>query len=383
MITAAPSVPALVTVVMANFNGMRHLNAAIRSVLAQSHTNLELIVVDDASTDASATIINEWTQADKRVRAILHQSNGGPARARNAALEAAEGEWIAIVDADDQIHPERLERLLLAAEGAGADIVADDLLHFYEDGSPVTFLLPADWTDVRPISALDWIEGGSRPGLPALGYLKPLIRSSIISGRRYDETIRIGEDWEFVLRLLLAGASMIVSPQPWYLYRRHAGSISHRLSAAALEAVIRVDREVVEGHSALSSDLMAAFARRRETLTNELAAQRLIEAIKARDLSASLRILAVSPRSILGLKGVLAGRIRGNHKREAPLCIPNLPDRAPPLSAATPGTDRAIWGQLVNVAQAGKPSKIPADRAGRYAAGFLPKELRDCTSETA
>ncbi|WP_375597143.1 glycosyltransferase family 2 protein [Devosia sp. Naph2] len=375
MITAVRPGPALVTVVMANFNGMRHLNAAIRSVLDQSHANLELIVVDDASTDASATIINEWTRADGRVRAILQESNGGPARARNAALAMAKGEWIAIVDADDQIHPERLERLILAAEGAGADIVADDLLHFYEDGSPVTFLLPADWRDVRPITALDWIEGGSRPDMPALGYLKPLIRRSIISRRRYDETMRIGEDWELVLQLLLAGASMIVLPQPWYLYRRHAGSISHRLSSATLEAMMRVDDGIPLDHCNLRPDITRALAHRRSGLLAQLEVQKLIEAIKRRDAADGLAVLMAAPRSALGLGVVMAGRLRARGTPVHSANVPPLPDYAPPEARDALRIDRSIWEQLVNAVLTGRQNIRLEGPAGRYAAGFLPQDL--------
>ena len=150
--TALPTLP-LISVVMANFNGAPHLATAVQSVLAQSHQNLELILVDDASTDLSPSVIAELAHTDARIRTIVLDHNGGPGHARNAALEQARGEWVAIVDADDQIHPERFERLLHVARTAGADIVADDLLQFYEDRSPVTFLLPSDWRQTRAISA--------------------------------------------------------------------------------------------------------------------------------------------------------------------------------------------------------------------------------------
>lgn len=376
--TAPPTLP-LISVIMANFNGAPHLATAVQSVLAQSHQNLELILVDDASTDLSPSVIAELAHTDARIRTIVLDHNGGPGHARNAALEQARGEWVAIVDADDQIHPERFERLLHVARTAGADIVADDLLQFYEDRSPVTFLLPSDWRQTRAISALDWVEGGLRPDIPALGYLKPLIRREGIGQRRYTEAVRIGEDWEFLLRILLSGARMLVVPEPWYLYRRHHRSISYRLSATAIAAMIRMDASVMDDHPGLPSELVSAFSRRRTILLRELSVQRLVEAIKAIDPWAFLRVLVRSPRAGLGLAAVIARRFARARKDDAPTELMfELPPQAPSLGGDIPHADKALWAQLVNAALAGQDVSLDG-RAGNYAAGFLPMGFADRT----
>ena len=125
--TAPDTARPLVSVIMANFRGAAHLEAAMRAVLAQSERRLELILADDASDDDSVAIARAVAEGDGRVRVIASARNGGPAATRNLALDAARGDWIAIVDSDDLIHPERLARLVAAAEAAGADLVADDL----------------------------------------------------------------------------------------------------------------------------------------------------------------------------------------------------------------------------------------------------------------
>ncbi len=127
----SPSLPPpVVSVVMANFRGAAHLAASMASVLAQSERLLELIVADDASDDDSVAIARRIGEGDDRVRVIASPQNAGPAATRNLGLDAARGEWIAIVDSDDLIHPERLERLIAAAGAADADLVADDLVYF-------------------------------------------------------------------------------------------------------------------------------------------------------------------------------------------------------------------------------------------------------------
>lgn len=120
----------VVSVVMANFRGAAYLPAAMASVLAQSERRLELILADDASDDDSVAIARRIAAQDARVRVIASARNGGPATTRNLALDAARGAWIAVVDSDDLIHPHRLERLIVAAEATGADLIADDLVFF-------------------------------------------------------------------------------------------------------------------------------------------------------------------------------------------------------------------------------------------------------------
>src|SRR5437870_3813972 len=89
-----------VSIVVANYNGERFIDEAIRSVIDQSLRGLEIIISDDASTDASVQIVKNLGAQDSRVRLIESAMNAGPAAARNRALELATGRWIAIMDCD-------------------------------------------------------------------------------------------------------------------------------------------------------------------------------------------------------------------------------------------------------------------------------------------
>src|SRR5260370_2079174 len=116
--------PPTVSIVMANYNGAAHLADAIQSAQSQSLRDLEIIVSDDASADDSIAIVTGLMAKDPRIRLVRGCHNGGPAAARNRALALAQGEWIAVMDSDDLMHPDRLRTLVELSRRAQADIVA-------------------------------------------------------------------------------------------------------------------------------------------------------------------------------------------------------------------------------------------------------------------
>jgi teichuronic acid biosynthesis glycosyltransferase TuaG len=109
----------LVSVVMPNFNGARFIGPAMRSALDQSHGELELIVVDDGSTDDSRDIIAQLERQDQRVRAFYETERQGPAVARNRAIAAARGRYVAFLDSDDLWEAQKLSTQVALHERAG------------------------------------------------------------------------------------------------------------------------------------------------------------------------------------------------------------------------------------------------------------------------
>ena len=183
----------LISVVMANYCGADYLPAALDAVLSQTVSDIEIIVSDDASSDESADMVRWFASRDPRVRLIVSNRNLGPAAARNRALEAARGQWIAIVDSDDIIHPDRFEILLAAAEELRADAVADDLQFFSDCGDGATLLGTSAPSEPQSVSAELFIRSDTAgEGLPQLGYLKPMFRRAAIAGTVYDEQARVG-----------------------------------------------------------------------------------------------------------------------------------------------------------------------------------------------
>ena len=381
-----PGMP-LVSVVMANFEAGGKIVHALRSVLNQTLADIEVIVSDDCSRDDSLEHVERLMAADPRIRLVTAERNGGPARCRNRALDMARGRWIAIVDCDDIVHPERFERLLAAAAHYDADIVADDLLLFHEDGTAPRLMLGEEVNSSFEVSAESWVLAGIN-GTPALGYLKPLVKAESLKSLRYDENLRIGEDYDLVLRLLLAGAGMVVVPEPFYLYRRHGASISHRLSSADVTAMIERQQALCIAAAPLPPALASAFERRLRVLRQGLAYERLVASIKARRLGEALALLAGDPTH--------AGRLwasftEGRRRRVPAVALPPSPvlflggagrgavaDPVPPYipvhatdwSAPRP---RRFWRALAARRGDGPVQCVPLDEAGRYAAGFIPE----------
>ncbi len=121
-----------VSFVIAAFKAADTITRAIDSALAQEDVSVEVIVVDDASPDYTAAVVEAI--ADPRIRLIRLPANRGPGGARNAGLDAARGEWIAILDADDTVRPGRLARMIARARRESANIAVDNLEVLNLDG---------------------------------------------------------------------------------------------------------------------------------------------------------------------------------------------------------------------------------------------------------
>ena len=125
----------LVSIIVPVYNVKPYLNRCVNSLLGQSYQNMELLLVDDGSTDGSETLCDEYAAQDVRVR-VLHKKNGGLSDARNAGVDAAKGEYLSFVDGDDWVSPYYIENLYRALEQAGADFSASCFEEVFE-GQPV------------------------------------------------------------------------------------------------------------------------------------------------------------------------------------------------------------------------------------------------------
>ena len=295
----------LISVIMANYNCAAYLADAIGSVQKQTVRDIEIIVSDDASTDDSVGIVRKLQETDPRIRLLLSDSNCGPAAARNNALDVAKGQWIAIVDSDDLIQPQRFSALLQLIDRDDADIVADDVIEFHsDDGQPSRAMLRT-WTEPTAIDILSYIRLNDFYGSgPHLGYLKPIFRASRLNDPniRYDESLRIAEDFDLVLRLLHVGCKMLVYPVPFYFYRKHQHSSSHRLDCAALETCRAANLHFRNQITDPAVPLAKAIDARGRSIDTALTYEHLLDALKALHWGTALRIAFSSPKAALLLR---------------------------------------------------------------------------------
>lgn len=388
-----PDAP-LISVLMANLNGASYIRHAIRAVLRQTHARLELIIADDGSTDASCAIIRDEMKDDPRITLLEGGASRGPAAARNRAMGAACGDWIAIVDSDDIIHPERFARLLDAAHQLDADAVADDIIFFGDDPLERNKTLLQNFRLNEPlrIDAVTLVTGclhGHEN--TSLGYLKPMIRRAALGDIRFNESLLIDEDHDLYLRLVLSGASFFATPDAMYLYRRHNASASFRQSAAKLRLMIAAQAHLLQQVPPDQTDLVGAVAQRLRHTQDQLDYGEIVEAIIAGDRLRALRLLARRPRCLPFLLQSLTERTKRRLRRppetKTPLQVvlgakgrarqadypgarivpvPDVPDTGWMPSAA------ATWGHLADLSCAHDLDIVALDRAGTFALGLVP-----------
>ena len=301
-----------VSFAIACYNAGEFLVPTVTSALAQTDVDVEVLIVDDGSTDGSIAVAEGLARVDTRVRVFRTPANSGPAGARNIALSQMRGAWFAVLDADDLILPQRSRVLIDLAEREGADMIADNLMIFGTGMAEKQFLRPpagADWHWLT----LDAYFAQSRllENIPNPGFLKPMIRKRVIdeAALRYNEQLRIGEDDELVVRLLARGFAYLVDHTPYYRYRKHGASISHRLSLDHAERMMAAERAIRD----LIGPERAArppYRGRWRAMVRGLAFTRSIELLKRRRPLAAAGALLSEPRAILLYRAPIAGALR-------------------------------------------------------------------------
>ena len=212
-----------VSLIVPTFNGERFISRFVACIDRQTFRDLELVFIDDASTDRTAAACVEVASVSPR-RVLHTDSNLGPSVARNLGLSATDSEFVAIVDVDDLIHPERLARLISLAIDTRADWVADDQI-FVDASSfePLHLLwgrqsLPADeFALARALLTRSGVWGRDRGGFATM---KPLFRRQalLVGNLSYDESLRSLEDLDLYFRCCLHSLRFRWESKPGYYY---------------------------------------------------------------------------------------------------------------------------------------------------------------------
>jgi len=210
----------VVSVLIAAFNEEERIRDALDSVFAQTYENLEVIVVDDGSTDATAEIVaGEYPDV-----VLVRQENAGLPATRNAAASASSGELLMAMDADDSIVPEKVERQVevlsrhpdAAAVGTNAITRCGDRVYPYSN-----FKLPR----VSDVTIHD-VLCGPLPAGPSIMVRREAFES--VGGYETDPAIKLWDDSDFFCRLIMQGHRLLFLNEPLYLKTHHSGNISSR-----------------------------------------------------------------------------------------------------------------------------------------------------------
>lgn len=187
----------LISVIMPAYNCENTIRASVRSALRQTMGGLELIIADDCSTDRTPEIIAELALSDSRIKVICGKVNGGVVAARNSAINASFGEFLAFLDSDDLWEPYKLERQLAKIRDTGCDLCYSSYDYFDKNGNSVynPYLVPES-TDYKRLLKEN-----------VIGLSTVVLKKSSLSSLRFDKRF-FHEDFALWLALLRTGVTM-------------------------------------------------------------------------------------------------------------------------------------------------------------------------------
>lgn len=296
----------MISVMMPVYNAGQYLRESIESILNQTETDFELLIVNDGSTDESENIILSYH--DPRIK-YFKKSNGGESSARNMALREAQGDFIVFQDADDVSLPHRLETLKRGFRSGNIGFVHSDMLLINEQGNPIGY-----WQS-RHIEREKLLRFFLKIGTP-FNNPSMMVRKRLFEGLWYEESLKIGPDTDMVSKFSLFCDSVHIN-EPLLLYRRHGNNISNqndyevlfkhvrtfieRHPLRELFPEIRWDKESAETAELKAKILLALFLVRKQMV---LDANQIIN-----DLSAKIENIADldSKKFIYGIYHLMAG----------------------------------------------------------------------------
>lgn len=212
-----------ISIIVPVYNVEHELLRCVDSILNQSYANLEVILVDDGSTDGCPSMCDAFVMKDSRVR-VIHKPNGGLSSARNAGLREASGAWILYVDSDDYILNDSCERLLAVGTKYDCDIVSADAIREFNGGQE--YMVHDSLADGECYSSRDFIIKSVKPcEWYAPAWFNLYKRSFLIENNLFFVEGLLHEDMEMQPRVFLAAKTVAYCAYPFYRYVDRASSI--------------------------------------------------------------------------------------------------------------------------------------------------------------
>ena len=225
----------LISIIVPIYNTEKYLHQCLDSILNQTYTNFEVLLVNDGSTDSSGIICQEYVENDSRFR-YFEKNNGGVASARNLGLERSGGAYITFIDSDDWVEPNYLDVLYTALKENDTDVAISTYKRFAQDG--VFYLRSYSREDDEFLNIGTRSRDSFLEILPRLGELdhsfysisSKLIKRKIIGNLLFDEQISYAEDLNFFFHLYLGVESVVYVRDYTYVYRTHDASTSQNIN---------------------------------------------------------------------------------------------------------------------------------------------------------
>ncbi len=210
----------LISIIVPVYNVEKYIHQCVDSIINQTYTNLEIILVDDGSPDNCGKICDEYAAKDSRIK-VIHKPNGGLSDARNCGIEAADGEWLMFIDSDDWIEPDMAQKLLDAVTKEKADMAVCSVTLFNEKErlTPDNYLSPARTVSGIQLLKEKWLN------VQFIIACNKIYKKELFENIRYPVG-KLHED-EFVIHYLLYEAKKVcVIEDKLYNYRQNENSIT-------------------------------------------------------------------------------------------------------------------------------------------------------------
>lgn len=237
----------LISVIVPVYNVEKYLSECVDSIINQSYTQLEILLVDDGSTDNSSKICDEYAKKDSRVK-VIHKTNGGVSSARNIGLDVCAGEYVMFVDSDDYLDENACLMALHYLNSEAADFSFFGLIEEYSSGKTTK---QSSFSDKKTFSC-ESIENlfllviSDNALKDILGPVCKLFRRSVIGDTRFKCDITIGEDIVFVLEVIEKSKRIVFFPECYYFYRYVDTSLSKRKDNSFVEKIIKLDKAIAQ-----------------------------------------------------------------------------------------------------------------------------------------
>lgn len=235
----------MISIIVPAYNLKDYILRTLNSILAQTYKELEVIVVDDGSTDSTAAVLDEYAVAHPQIR-VIHQSNGGVTSARLRGIAEASGDWIGFVDGDDEIEPDMYERLMENALKFGADISHCGYQMVFPDGRINYFHNTGNLVQQDKLMGLKDLLTGSmiEPGLCNKLFRKTLFYS-LLHDKLMDVSIKINEDLLMNFYLFCqAEKSVFEDFCPYHYIVRSASASRQKLNENKIYDPIKVKEQI-------------------------------------------------------------------------------------------------------------------------------------------
>lgn len=248
----------LISIIIPIYNADKYLSDCIDSLLSQTYNNLEIILVDDGSTDNSGKICDDYAKKDKRIK-VIHKQNGGVSSARNQGLDIAKGDYIAFVDPDDYVLPDMYKTLLRVIQNTNTDIVICGSTTTDIHGTTCKSYFPTNNNFVYS-KFVDWFQDFIEYGNLQVVWNK-LFKKNILIGHSFDTDLVRAEDVNFLLDVTKNNYHIALCPKVFYYYVKRKTSATRQYKIKYFESEYWVWKKLYEiGESLfLNNNINAIF----------------------------------------------------------------------------------------------------------------------------